>query len=166
MLPRIAMKAIRDGERCTDWLGEAASKKVISESPHNLVLVIPAPHASVSSERIMMTRYKSKRGAGDAPRRTPVSGESLPTPARHSCRVENTLTHWKQRIGAHSTRHTFGLMNSSFSRRRPKHPDTGLRPGFAGISTSDYNEELGIIRAGRRPPILKRLKTTADNHGR
>ncbi len=166
MLSRIAMKAIRNREKCAGSFGEAATKKGIPESPHNLVLVIPAPHASVTSESIMMTRYKSKIGAGDAPRRTQVRGDSLPMAARHSCRVESTLTHWKQRFAARSTRHTFGLTPFNLPRRWPGEPATQLRSGFAGISASDYNEELGIVRAGSRPPILKRLKTAANNHGR
>lgn len=160
------MRAIRNREQCAGSPGQTASKKGISESPQNLVLVIPTPHASVVTEkRFMMTRCKSKVGVGDTPGRILARGDSLPVAPRQSCRVERTLTHWKQRFAAHSTRHTFWRALSSFSRRWPEQTIAELRAGFAGIFASDYNEELGIVRADRRPPILKRLKT-AHTYGR
>ncbi len=45
------MKAIRNWEKYAGSFGEAVSDRGFAESPPNLVLVIPASHASVDSEK-------------------------------------------------------------------------------------------------------------------
>src|SRR5579864_553226 len=94
----------------------------------------------------MMARYKSKIGASEAPRGTPASGVSRPIATRHTGRVEDDLTHWKQRAAAHSTRHTFGVPTSpNFSQV------TNLWRGFAVAFVTGYNKTVRQCN-GRQPP--------------